>query len=35
MLAPVEPNLTGRAVLWYDEIGGNLVVYCFTPPHET
>ena len=37
MLKRVQPNPTGRAILWYspplDE--GGFLILCFTPSHET
>jgi hypothetical protein len=37
MLQPSTPNPTGKAILWYNEIGGggNFLIFCFTPSHET
>jgi hypothetical protein len=35
MLKPAGPNPTGNAILWYSNIQGSLVIYCFTPSHET
>jgi hypothetical protein len=35
MLQPAAPNPTGKAILWYNDIGGNLLIYCFTPSRET
>ena len=35
MVKPVESNPTGNAILWYNESGGNFVIFCFTPSHET
>jgi hypothetical protein len=35
MLKPAGPNPTGKAILWYNDISGNFVIYCFTPSHET
>jgi hypothetical protein len=34
MLKPVEPNPTGNAILWYNDIAGNFLIYCFTPSRE-
>jgi hypothetical protein len=36
MLKPADPNPTGNAILWYNDIGGGaFFIYCFTPSHET
>jgi hypothetical protein len=35
MLKPADPNPTGHAVLWYNDIGGTFLIYCFTPSRET
>jgi len=34
MLQPATPNPTGKAILWYNEIGENFLIYCFTPSQE-
>ena len=35
MLKPADPNPTGHAILWYDNIGGFINIYCFIPSWET
>ena len=35
MLQPSTPNPTGKAILWYNDIGGTFLIFCFTPSHET
>jgi len=34
MLRPAAPNPTGKAILWYNHIGGTFLIYCFTPSQE-
>ena len=35
MLKPASPNSTGKAILWYGNLGDDFFIYCFTPSHET
>ena len=36
MLKPTGPNPTGKAIVWYGNMGGGaFFIYCFTPSHET
>ena len=36
MLKPADPNPTGKAILWYSgDAEGYVIIFCFTPSHET
>jgi len=35
MVKPKGANPTGNAVLWYNDVQGNFLIFCFTPANET